>query len=248
MKLLKKNLFFKSILVILLVVLNLEILCHCNSNNQYEIDKANYMRRKELAHTIAECARELGYDEDSYMIYQARLEWEKADSALCILEAEHNQPIEEVEEDLSAMTSKFDEYPIGAEIWYYFIDKGYSPYVVAGIMGNIMTEAGGQTLNINPTIYGGDYYGICQWSLYYNPQIKGADLEEQLMFLATSMPSEFNNFGSKYKMGFKYDDFLRMTNVKDAAEAFAKCYERCASSSYNIRKQNAEKAYEYFMK
>jgi len=38
----------------------------------------------------------------------------------------------------------------------------------AGILGNIMVEAGGHSLGINPYAYGGSYYGICQWSTSYH--------------------------------------------------------------------------------
>ena len=38
-----------------------------------------------------------------------------------------------------------------------------------------------------------------------------------------------------------------MTNARDAAKAFAKCYERCSSATYNVRQNNAEKAYNYFV-
>ena len=38
-----------------------------------------------------------------------------------------------------------------------------------------------------------------------------------------------------------------MSNERDAAKAFAKCYERCGSSTYTIRMNNAEKAYNYFV-
>ena len=41
-----------------------------------------------------------------------------------------------------------DEYPEAYKIWHYLKKLGYNDYVCAGIMGNIMAECGGQTLNI----------------------------------------------------------------------------------------------------
>ena len=38
--------------------------------------------------------------------------------------------------------------PIATEIWLYLKKQGYNDYVCAGILGNIMAEVGGQTLNI----------------------------------------------------------------------------------------------------
>ena len=43
------------------------------------------------------------------------------------------------------------------------------------------------------------------------------------------------------------NDFLNMTSITDAALAFAKCYERCASGSYTVRQNNAITAYNYFV-
>ena len=37
-----------------------------------------------------------------------------------------------------------------------------------------------------------------------------------------------------------------MEDETEAAIAFAKCYERCSSVSYEVRKTNATKAYNYF--
>ena len=109
-----------------------------------------------------------------------------------------------------------------------------------------MEEVGGHTLNLNCYASSPSYYGMCQWSLKYTPQINGADLDTQLNHLVNTMQKEFDIFGKNYQTNFKYADFLVMTDIQEAALAFAKCYERCGSASYNNRKQNALKAYEYF--
>ena len=37
-----------------------------------------------------------------------------------------------------------------------------------------------------------------------------------------------------------------MTDIEEIALAFAKCYERCGSGSYDVRQSNALIAFEYF--
>ena len=61
------------------------------------------------------------------------------------------------------------------------------------------------------------------------------------------MEKELNTFGSQYKSNFKFSDFLEMTDVREAALAFSKCYERNAPGSYFVRQENAVVAYEYFV-
>lgn len=139
------------------------------------------------------------------------------------------------------------EYATAREIWNYMKAQGWNNYVCAGIMGNIMAEVGGSTLNLHPTIYspGGDFYGICQWSLYYCPKVKEMSLYDQLNYLKNTMESQINMFSSNH--GYTYSSFLQIQNAQTAARAFAIAYERCASSTYSIRENNAAVAYAYFV-
>lgn len=151
-------------------------------------------------------------------------------------------------EIIQLWNKKAEEYPIATQIWLSMKEQGWSDYVCAGIMGNIMAECGGQTLDIKWMSYSktGRYYGICQWSIYYYPQVKDASLERQLNYLYDTIEKEFESFGFCYRSKFTYEDFLHMNNCRDVALAFAKVYERCGSASYGVRKSNAEKAYDYF--
>lgn len=137
---------------------------------------------------------------------------------------------------------------VSQTIWNYMKGLGWNDYVCAGILGNMMSEAGGQTLNIDPYIRASGYYGICQWSTTYYPQVNGADLNTQLQVLEKTIEEAFEGYGNRYKPGFDFDDFLSLTNEKEAALAFAKAYERCASGSYSIRQTNASAAYSHFVK
>lgn len=141
---------------------------------------------------------------------------------------------------------KSKKYPTAAKIWNSLKKKGYSDKVCAGIMGNIMAECGGQTLHIEHTMYTGNYYGICQWSLNNHPSISGAGLKKQLKLLKRTIKPEFKTFG--FISGYSYKRFLKIKNEKTAALAFARTYERCASYTYGVRKTNATKAYKYFIK
>ena len=123
---------------------------------------------------------------------------------------------------------------------------GWNDYVCAGIMGNLMAEVGGQTLDIQYWLKDNGYYGMCQWNKAYS-NIWGADLETQCDYLKNTIKYEIDTFGYAYQKGFNFASFLNMSNERDAAKAFAKCYERCSSSTYNIRMNNAEKAYNYFV-
>lgn len=124
--------------------------------------------------------------------------------------------------------------------------QGWNDYVCAGIMGNLMAEVGGQTLDIRYTLSSSGYYGMCQWSRGYS-QVWGAGLETQCDFLRDTIKYEFDTYGSKYQKGFNFNSFLNMTDAQQAALAFAKSYERCGSGSYRVRQKNALKAYNYFV-
>lgn len=140
------------------------------------------------------------------------------------------------------------EYPAAAQIWKYLKNLGYSDAVCAGIMGNLMAEVGGQTLNIRYTLYSSNrqYYGMCQWSKRYFGKIHGAGLTAQCNFLRDTIKYEINTYGYKYVSGMNYANFLKLNSPSKAALCFAKAYERCGSGSYSVRQSNAEKAYKYF--
>lgn len=147
-------------------------------------------------------------------------------------------------------TERAAEYPEATQIWRYMKEElGWNDYVCAGVMGNLMAEVGGQTLNIQPNLYGhssGNYYGICQWSARYYPGIQGTSLKAQLDFLRDTVQKELNEYGYLFRSGMDYESFCALTDAEDAALAFAKAYERCGSGSYGVRQSNALKAYNYF--
>lgn len=160
--------------------------------------------------------------------------------------------IEAEEARIEAMWSeKSGEYPVATQVWRYMKEElGWNDYVCAGVMGNMMAEVGGQTLNLQPYLYGhsgANYYGLCQWSSRYYPSIQGADVDAQLDFLASTVKKELDTYGYLFRSGLDYEAFCNLTDAEDVAMAFAKAYERCGSGSYGVRQRNAIKAYNYFV-
>ena len=227
---------------------------------------------KDNAHAMADSARNLGWKEDNRLLKELKEKWADADvnqkkyqEKLDIILAEEAEAAHKAEEERIAAEKaaqeaaeaarraeeakwaiKAAEYPAATQIWRYMKAQGWNNYVCAGIMGNIMAEVGGQTLNIRYTLSSGSYYGMCQWSRAYS-KVWGAGLETQCDFLRDTIKYEFDTYGSKYQKGFNFNSFLNMTDAQQAALAFAKSYERCGSGSYGVRQKNAVKAYNYFV-
>lgn len=153
-----------------------------------------------------------------------------------------------IQVNINKYTAWEQEYYYAAKTYEFLKQKGYNDAVACGIIGNMMIETSGGTLALKPIIYdpAGDFYGLCQWSLYYRPDVADMPFEEQLDYLYSDIEKEFDVFGFCYARGFTYEDFLDMTDPAEAALAFAKVYERCASFSYAPRAWAANSAYEYF--
>ena len=199
--------------------------------------------KMDAALTMIESAKLLGYNEKHDVIVLGKKEYEKALALSLKYQIIYNKLIEKEEKEWNRKTQ---EYPYATYIWRYLKNLGYNDYVCAGIMGNLMSEVGGSTLDIKYWLSNNRYYGMCQWSKSYS-DIWGKSLAEQCDYLSKTIKYEFDVFGSLYKKGFNYQAFLSLTNEKDAALAFAKCYERCASGGYSRRQRNATKAYQYFV-
>ena len=150
--------------------------------------------------------------------------------------------------------------PIMTYIWRDLKEHGWSDEVVAGIVGNMIAESGGmgyQDIDGTACGYESDgnvYYGICQWSLMYAPQLHiGSTLDEQLYYLKSSIEKQINNvYSESFRNQFgildlRYKDFTNIDNPYDAAIAFAVCYERCASRYVERRGPLAEKVYDYYV-
>lgn len=162
-------------------------------------------------------------------------------------------PIETTKESSSVSTTypteKIEEdYYYARVIWNYLrYEMGLNKWCAAGIMGNIMTECGGQTLNIQPYITNSSgHYGICQWNLKYFPEVKGKNIHGQLEFLNSTLRWILNDYGDRYYDGFNYEKFIVITNEREAAKAFAHGYEGCGEYCAPRRLDHATEALRYF--
>ena len=134
-------------------------------------------------------------------------------------------------------------YNQATQVWKSLKALGLNDYVCAGIIGNIMAEVGGQTLDISrwPQYSQKTYYGICQWAGSRKQRLLndfGTTLEDQIRFLSVEL----------FEVIPKDNSFYNMQDEQQAALYFAKYYERCGSGSYNVRQKNATKALQYFTK
>ena len=201
---------------------------------------------KENTHSIADYARELNLAEDSEIIIFCQ------ENYMTINEKQEYYA-KRLGED--SMYEKYLEWPNATIIWMYLQDSGYNDYACAGIIGNMMSECGGEGLTIktwtyNPNEHGG---GICGWKYEYTPgkiQMHKQSLSFQLDYLVNhptgGIENQFNHYGEIYK-NFTFDSYKTVNNCEDAAIAFAKIYERCSSQSYQKRIANAFEVYNYFV-
>lgn len=158
-----------------------------------------------------------------------------------------NEVILQLDSDIARYTKWEQEYYYAAKTWEFFMQRGYKEAVVAGIIGNMMIETSGGTLALKPHVYGKGHYGLCQWSLYYRPNVADMPFESQLVYLENDLEKEFNTFGFCYKQNFGYEEFLALDDPAAAAKAFAKVYERPGDGTYSIRQNAAITAYNYFV-
>lgn len=255
-----KKLGIIALIIILIGVLSIKVfginllekIQYLKTEEQNNTTTINNLNLKQSAlHDLANLLRHTEPNQNEELLNMLGQEWMQAQNEKNILIERNNNIAQEVtvleQQDIENQkwVQKEQEYPAATYVWKYLKAQGYNDYICAGIMGNLMAEVGGQTLNLNWSASGNGYYGMCQWNKAYS-QIWGANLEDQCNFLINTIKYEFDTFGFNYYKGFNYDAFLNMTDCKEAALAFAKCYERCGSGSYNVRKENAMKAYNYF--
>ena len=155
---------------------------------------------------------------------------------------------QQYEMNIEALNTWKTEYYYAYETLEFFTQNGYSKEAACGIIGNMMVETSGGSLELKPNVYssGKYHYGLCQWYLKYKPFMANMTFDMQIEYLLSDIPVEFKTFGKCYKKGFTAEDFMIMTDTEEAAEAFAKVYERPGSGTYTWRAQCATKAYEYF--
>ena len=145
-------------------------------------------------------------------------------------------------------------YPEAQLIWDTMISWGWTPETCAGIIGNMMAEIGGGTLNLSDwNSNGGCGYGLIQWTGGRRSLIKSRygsypNIEQQLIFMRDEL---FGTNNTRQQVSSSVLNRIMNTNGNETPESIAFCfasnYERCASQ-YRARRQGyARIAYDYFM-
>ena len=151
--------------------------------------------------------------------------------------------------------------PNAVTIWKYFINKGYSPAAVAGLMGNLYHES-----HLDPTcIQGGGKgpgAGIAQWENYKTKsarwsnlndfaQAKGkdwTDLLTQLQFMEEELSKLDNWFGkandSAGSTPTTFADWKKSKDVEMATRQFEGAYERAGKPAIDTRIGYAKEFYQ----
>jgi opacity protein-like surface antigen len=145
-------------------------------------------------------------------------------------------------------------YPEAQLIWDTMISWGWTPETCAGIIGNMMAEIGGGTLNLSDwNSNGGCGYGLIQWTGGRRSLLKSRygsypNIEQQLIFMRDEL---FGTNNTRQQVSSSVLNRIMNTNGNETPESIAFCfasnYERCASQ-YRARRQGyARIAYDYFM-
>ena len=153
-----------------------------------------------------------------------------------------------------SITLPTGEYPEAQLIWDTMISWGWTAETCAGIIGNMMAEIGGGTLNLsNWNSNGGCGYGLIQWTGGRRSTLKSRygsypTIEQQLIFMRDEL---FGINNTRQQVSSSVLNKIMNTNGNESPESIAFCfasnYERCASRYRAKRQGYARIAYEYFM-
>lgn len=244
--------YTKLVALILLFVMTISVVTPAIAADRADIEAEiqQCIHWQDVAHEMAECARALGFPEDHVIIRTASDRWWQEEYKRLDLVAEldgisciHDQEIVEESPWPYKYTTpeQWAEYPVASQVWEYLrADMGLRPEAAAGIMGNMMAECGGQTLDLQYWLGAYGYTGLCMWYIdYTNGRLYyGCSLEEQLSYLNDTLAWSFDYWGDDY------DYFANYADTFTAAYLFELTYERGTWAS--IRGWNAIDAYNYF--
>ncbi len=149
---------------------------------------------------------------------------------------------------------------VEAKVWFTLRNIGYSPYAVAGVMGNIYGESG---FNPSQVEYGYTAdsdrgIGLCQWTYGRNTQLKvyaaakgktweDEDIQIEFLVAELSRTGDAVPYTSDqlYNQGYR-SGWENATSVEDATTNFCLGFERCSASAYassRDKRINAAKRY-----
>ena len=189
---------------------------------------ADWTEHQVTAHNVAEQLRALGYRDDNPVIAACQ-EWWRSEKETPLSQPTADSSPQGASQDGYVSDAKRQAYPVAARVWTLLREAGLREACTAGIIGNMMSECGGQTLNLSPGTYSGGYYGLCMWSLYYFPEADGLGADAQVAKILATLG----------------EGFYQATTVREAARWFSDNWERPAVWS-EVRADNAQRALEYF--
>ena len=165
------------------------------------------------------------------------------------LESVKNE-LEEVKKENLQWSSKYNQYPIATIAWIYMTEElGWSDTVAAGIIGNMMAECGGHTLDLDWDINGSSGYGLIQWIGSRRVSIKEKYGEtptvvEQIEFVKDELYG--TNGVTRQVTDSQLKAIMDANTPEECAFAFACYYERCSVNYREFRRGLARTAYNYF--
>lgn len=145
-----------------------------------------------------------------------------------------------------------DECPEAKLIWDTIKSWGWSDNAAAGILGNMMTEVGGNTLKgLSNWAADGCGYGLIQWTSGRKATLKSLygsqpNIVQQLEYMKNELLG--TDSIRQQVTPSQLDSILNAGSPEDAAYNFASYYERCASSHRAKRRALARTAYTYFVR
>ena len=199
---------------------------------------ADWTEHQVTAHNVAEQLRALGYRDDNPVIAACQ-EWWRSEKETPLSQPAADSSPQGASQDSYVSDAKRQAYPVAARVWTLLREAGLSEACTAGIIGNMMSECGGQTLSLSPGTYSGGYYGLCMWSLYYFPEAEGLGVDDQVALLLRTLESNISAGGGSCAA------FLASADARTAARYFSDYYERPAVWN-SVRADNAEIALAYF--
>lgn len=141
-----------------------------------------------------------------------------------------------------------EEYPEATRVWLYMTQNfGWTDEICAGIMGNIMAEIGGGTLDFSNWNHDSPY-GMFQWLGNRKIELKEIygdepTIEEQLEFMYDEL---YGTDGVTQQVeDWQREKILASTDPKQVAKYFCIWFERPGDSG-TIRQTYASRAYQYF--
>lgn len=243
--------WYSLFLSILLVIVSI-LLANQNNHNelQSQIILENQSLIKEQQQTIdatnhyAESLEEIisNYRETVHKLQQER---DELALELGYKEVEVQNYQHEMEELIEVLANTINypdkDYIIAQAVWNRLKSWGLNDHVAAGIIGNIMVEVAGNTLDFSRwRVYSRkNTYGLCQWLGTRRERLLndfGGTITDQLNFLYVEL----------YEVIRPDNEFYMMTDECEAALYFAKVFERCGKGSYEARQRNATVALKYF--